>query len=112
MPQHTTPDGQTFDAPDHVIAALKTLEDHAAGQAMAARLFTQPSDGPTAIERHTAIRTAQYEAAREGRTLPPPPNPHYVAPAPDLSRMAAAERWAHMRSHDQSTMRPWNPQAR
>jgi hypothetical protein len=97
MPRHVTPDGQVFDAPDHVVAALKTLEDHAAGQTSAAKLFGPPQAGPTAIERFNAIRTAQAVAASEGRVLSIPSAPFAVAVAPDLGSMSASERWTHMR---------------
>jgi hypothetical protein len=59
----------------------------------------------TAAERFDQIRTAQAQAALEGRMLPAPPPP--VAVALDPARMSTAERWEHMRAHDQSTMKPW-----
>jgi hypothetical protein len=97
MPRHVTPDGQVFDGPDHVIAALKTLEDHARDQAATAKMFGPPVTGPSATERHTAIRTAQYEAALAGRTYQTPAAPQVTTVAPDLSTMTPSQRWGAWR---------------
>jgi hypothetical protein len=92
MPRHVTPDGQIFDAPDHVIAALKTLEDHAA-------LSAPPAPrGPSAAERFDAIRNAQALAMSEGRVLPVPPAPVIAAVAIDPASMTPAQHWGMWRN--------------
>jgi hypothetical protein len=98
MPDFMTRDGQIIrDATDEAIAAVKTLERIADEQAAAAKMFGAPRSGPSAIERHTAIRTAQYEAERDGRAIPTPAT--YVAPEIriDPARMTLAERWGAWR---------------
>jgi hypothetical protein len=99
MPDFVTRDGQIIrNATDEAIAALKTLERIADEQAAATKMFGAPRSGPSAIERHTAIREAQFAAMSEGRTLPVPPAPVVVAAAVDLAGMTPAQRWGAWRS--------------
>jgi hypothetical protein len=85
----------------HAAAVKAWLEgEEAADRARANR-------GPSAAQRFDDIRIAQAAAAAEGRTLAVPSAPVAVAVAPDPASMSPAERWALMRSHDQSRMALW-----
>ena len=99
MPDFVTRDGQIIrNATDEAIAALKTLERIADEQAAATKMFGAPRSGPSATERHTAIREAQFTAEREGRSYAVPPAPQVVPIAPDLSTMTPSQRWGTWRN--------------
>jgi hypothetical protein len=66
-----------------------------------------PPHVASAAKRYDAIRTAQAQALKDGRVLPAPPTPVHVAVAVDPASMSVSQRWALMRSSDQSKMRPW-----
>jgi hypothetical protein len=98
--------------PDDIVAASRIVERWVQEQEDAARVRAHQEtlsdfERMTPAQRIEAIRMNQAAAAREGRTLPVPQAPVRVAAAPDPARMSAAERWAHMRSHDQSKMPGW-----
>jgi hypothetical protein len=98
MPDFVTRDGQIIrNATDEAIAAVKTLERIADEQAAATKMFGAPRSGPSATERHTAIREAQFAAEREGRALPVPTAPVAVAPAIDPATMTPGQRWGMWR---------------
>jgi hypothetical protein len=95
MPRHITPDGQTFDAPDHVVAALKTLEQHARDTASIEKLFGKPEPRVDLAARHADIRARQL--ADGANYVVPPLPPVSVAPKP-VAEMSAGERWGAWRS--------------
>ena len=53
--------------------------------------------GPSAVERFNDIRTRQYAAGQEGRTLPLPSAPQPAPAQRDLASMSASERWGAWR---------------
>jgi hypothetical protein len=95
--------------PPDVLAAAAVVERWTAAQeaARAHQATLSDFERMTPEQRFEVIRMNQAAAAREGRTLPVPPAPPPVTSAPDPARMSTSERWAHMRSRDQSRMPAW-----